>query len=977
MSAFSFLKVFRAAASTVGDATESAVSYLSDLSHELHQASERQTSSLPGFFQRVTGVTSPAVLSTLASFSAAVRSPLRSGVSALMSVSASGLPLRSDSLRNAFQNLSLTEMNVPRHHTHPVAAADRSAASITAERFAASVGLQPYFISMSASDVRNSRQGSRDYYWTKDLGVAPVPLALPTNPLAVMIDVDQYVDMPSFLLEHHVPVLIYTFQPEVVARVASNHSFTFNKLNQVLYYVVGGGTYIHQVWNYSVDHLSVSWYFLGVCFKYVSYLVDRRSTSDDHQLILLSPTGLWRGPMATIPYWWLQSGKLDRLSVATNDGFLRMQVNTPKGMFISTGKCEQFSSSLVPITVDETIATIARTSKYDLTMPQVLAFTDGDRVKAAPLLEYHLIATPHPKPSIVFPVETGVRRYQFDPFRYEPGAKPSLVAFMSPLVHGAFAPDRTVANEEQCVTGRVENVRPPELPIKDFLARVMLEFSQHLVPYVHILDPLDIDDVLDRQNRPSQRRILANAETVLPIRVIKMFMKAEAYDNVKDPRAISQINGPDKRDYSRYLYAFTDILKAQPWYAFSKPPVDIARRVAEVLNGAQIATNTDFSRFDGHGSNVMRELEKMILLRAFRPQYHDELMQLHKSQYGMVAYATFGTVYHQGFSRGSGSPETSAFNSLMNAFVAYLCLRMSKIDGVHYTPSRAWKCLGVYGGDDGLTADVDPKTYERAARMVGQELTISLVRCGSLGIKFLARVYSPNVWFGDINSCCDLPRQLSKLHTTVAMHPTITPSMKLLEKVRSFSLTDYNTPIIGEICWSVVKAHGSDIKFNPDLQPMASWLSNIPLDAQYPNELGDWLDDYCESALPEFDVARFREWLVNCRTVEDHLTPPLCQEPVLAKPKVPAVVDGDVHPLGIPLLPMPPREDPSITIARAKSEHKKEVKDVPKDDRAAPSKKQRDDHATRLAKFEATKARKKALGTWTEAPPKRKEGARK
>jgi len=304
------------------------------------------------------------------------------------------------------------------------------------------------------------------------------------------------------------------------------------------------------------------------------------------------------------------------------------------------------------------------------------------------------------------------------------------------------------------------------------------------------------------------------------------------------------------------------------------------------------------------------------------------------------AVATFGTWYETAFSRASGSPETSLFNSLVNAFVAYAALRGTRRGGLFLTPAMAFDALGIYGGDDGLTADVDAKVYVKAASRIGQELTVEPVKRGNMGVKFLARVYSPDVWFGDMNSCCDLPRQLCKIHVSVPMSNTVSPTVKLLEKVRSFSLSDEHTPILGLLCATVIDLHGGPILPDANTTPMRHWLGHFDKEVQYVNEPASWMMDYAVSALPDFDWKTFHNWMAEVKTFTDVLAAPLCMEPIAAKSAVPVVVDGEVLPRGEkfkPKVDRPPR------VARKET-------------------------------FESFKARKIASGTWQERGPKPPRG---
>jgi len=795
-------------------------------------------------------------------------------------------------LRASFSNLNLTSLKPIVNHTHGEAAADRSSCTFFIERFAAEVGLIPYYVQRSRADEKENRLGSRAYYWTKDFQVTGTPIDPPRDALLCLVDVDQYLDMPKFLTEHFKPTIISTFQPSAVSRTSNNYSFTFEKDNTVDYTVTGGAVYRHQVWNYSLDNLKIVTYsFFPFSFvSAVSYLVDRRCSSLDHELILLTPLGKWRNIPALLFRSFIDGAALGRLEVVQPGDFTRLMTKSRDGVMVSTGRVGEYLSVSVPATVDNAVAGLARTSKYDLSLPQVQSLVGGEKERAIPVLGFYRHNQPV-KPMQVCPVPFGVRSYQFQPRKFIPDAKVSLHAFMNPLFNGAFCPAKTKANEEQCVQERVLDVQPNELNMTPFLFRAMKEFAKLLIPDPHQLHPTDFDEVLDRQPRPTQRKMFWTSEGVLPRRLISMFMKSEPYGNIKAPRPISTINASDKIEYSRFIYALEAVFKYHPWYAFGMSPQYIASRVTDILHNASFATPTDFSKYDGHGSNLMRSFERIILFRAFNPMYHSKVLEMHRSQFNLDAYGKFGTWYDTGFSRASGSPETSLFNTAFNAFIAFYA---QCIMGKGY--QQAWLGLGIYGGDDGLSADINPKCYVVAAQQMGQQLTIKVVNKGCDGISFLARTYSPDVWTGEDSTCCDLPRQLSKIHTTVNLPSNVTPREKFLEKIRAYTLTDSNTPIIGDLCKRVFQLHGP-IQENEKTAPMRTWLSRFDLQKQYKNTPAEWMHDYASQSMPMFEYQAFKTWLAKSRTLEDLMRGPMFTPPTGVESKYPVVIDGDVYPL--------------------------------------------------------------------------------
>lgn len=547
---------------------------------------------------------------------------------------------KSENLRTQFTDLTVVKAQPVSGHTHGVAAADRSSGSIFIDRLGAVTGETPYYVQRSRQDERNVREGSRCYYWAKDMGVSTQRFAPPTDALLALVDVDHYIDMPRLLCQEFKPVILYTFQPTQVARVSLDYAYTFQANSTVKYTVPGGGSYEHYVWNYGTDHVIVQRAVFGIPYQVAIFLIDRHASDEDHELIMLTPIIRWTGYKAVLASYTLSGRRLDRLSVVDGE-FARMEIHRKGQVLRSTGRLGEYNQATIPASVDAAISTVARNSKIGLTYPQVQSYVDGNKEVAAPLFEYHLLKSVKPI-DLVFPIEDAVRRYQFGS-EYDPNAKPSLKAFMSPVVHGAFAPDRALSNEHQAVVARVEDVRS-SVDITPALLRYMHEFETLFLPLEHSLDPVDEDELYDHQNTPSQRRILREAEFVHdPVRIVKSFIKAESYPDVKDPRIISTINGSDKAAYSKYIYALAEIIKQQHWYAFGHAPVRIAERVAEVLVNASTAMNTDLSRCDGRMSNFFREFEKRILIRAFRPMYHNELLTLHRSQYNRLAVCSLGT----------------------------------------------------------------------------------------------------------------------------------------------------------------------------------------------------------------------------------------------------------------------------------------------------------------------------------------------
>jgi hypothetical protein len=790
-------------------------------------------------------------------------------------------------------------MKTSPNHTHGASAADRSTGSLFIDTYCKGLGVRAWYYQKSKADERNHRVGSRVYYWAKDLTTQPCLFnPLPDDVLA-LVDVDHYVDMPNFLCDNFKPMLLYTFQPSAVSKSDGEYKYTFNGNNEALYSVSGGATYVHEVWNYNMDTLYVSKKIFGMIYNVCIYNVDRRYVDADHALVLMSPVKRWRGIAAMFASE-LMGTNLERLHVV-NGSYTRMLVNRKDCLYVSTGKINRYLSITVPIDTDEYIESVALTSKVGLMFAQVKSKVGEDHSGTAILYEYH-ISKVGGIPAMVFPLDKYVHGYQFEPRTYDPEAKRAIVSFMKPIIDGAFAPDLTESNERQAIKGRIINVRTntEKLLVDAFFLRCVDEFTTLLLgDFEGKLHPVDYEVVYNKQNRPSQRAILHQSEYMNAIRRNKGFLKREAYQSITDPRIISTVNGVDKMNWSMFIYSFSELLKTMDWCAFGKTPLEIATRVAEVSRHAKSMNNTDFSRWDGHVSQGFRYLERQVMMRAFRPEYREQLWEIQQTQYGLPCVMSKGTKFDGEWERLSGSAETSDFNTLDDAFTAFLAWRMTRNrSGQWTTPVEAFDSLGIYGGDDGLTPDVDPWVYAKAAKRMGQKLTIDCTNRGEVGVTFLSRYYSPDVWYGSLDSICDIKRTLTKFHTTVRMPNNILPSEKLLDKAFAYALTDLNTPIIGCLVREAVKYLPANYTF----QNLAgNWNARFTdVLVQYPNNYGHWMLEFVKDALPHFDIGTFVSWTTIVRSLDELMEPPFCMLPVKPVTKTAvAVVDGDILEPGV------------------------------------------------------------------------------
>lgn len=830
-----------------------------------------------------------------------------------------------EKLRQVFKSVVMPKRKTRQNAPHKDSAADRTLGRRFADQFCLESGVNKHVIQQSRSDQLHGSRGDRTYYWAKDITVDPSYTIIPDAgkvPLVHMVDVDYYINMPWFLAWYSTPVLLHTFVPSTAAKADGDYSYSFNRDGWVTYRTHGSGEYHHQLWDYGTDSLICSWTIYGIPIKTTLYKVDRRNISANHMAILLSPLGSFWGIFA-----WLASqleGKtLTRLVTADPDApFTRLYIQRENGLYVSTARLNTHLSVTLPIEEDDAIAAKSRLGKVEITDPGVQTITgheDRDFLEATVLTEYHRLKTGY-VPAVVYPVEYSVNNYTHKPDEYVSNPKPSMLAYMAPIIPGCFAPTQTLANEKAAVEGRIEKVAADVTANEEFCGYIG-EFIDLLVPKKHCLGPSPVEEVFERQNRPSQRSILTSALssggkiTGKP----KSFLKAEIYMEPKDPRIITTICPEDKLEYSRYLYPSADHFKEHaPWYAFGKSPKETAEYVAHIAMQAKShGSNSDLNRFDGRLTHVFRILERSFLVNAFPPAHHDRVSDLHDRQFQRHANTRQNVKYYTGEARLSGSPETSLFNSMDNAYMHYCTFRR-----MGYAPVEAWEALGIYGGDDGFTTDIDIELYKSTVAELGMKSTVEKIDLGKFGVKFLARQYGPGVWSGDCNSCCDIPRQLTKFHVSGALPPRVTPEDKLVEKSRGYFLSDGHTPVIGEIAARVMeldtppesdqivveldggisRAQQHRTDYAKELRQYSAYIGGSE---QYPNEPSDWMEHYAEESLGpyHFDRARLREALAKATCLQDLLRLPQCGEPLPVVTATPVVINDSV------VKPVPPKPE--------------------------------------------------------------------
>ncbi len=820
-------------------------------------------------------------------------------------------------MRAELADTVMPKVNVVANHTHGEAAALRTTAIQFARLYAAKLGLKPYSVQRSAADERAAVDGDRVYYWGKDFIVRPKLWHMDPGDLAMLIDVDYYIDMPFYLASTITPVLLYTFIPDAVAGGDKGYVYTFDGNNNLHLQVCGGAEYKHQLWNYGVDNLIARHrpWWSPIPLQAQTFLVDKRMVGPNRYVVVLTPTAHW-GLLTAWLTWFIDGPLLERLHPVVHPEWLQLRVLAMNGMMVSTARVSTHTA--VNLTSEQYDAVIAINNISKVALPvQAIVQVLPNRDKAAILCDFFRSTTRRKCPT-VYPVAEGLRRYQVMNRPYDDTAKPNLVPFMSPLYHGAFSPDNCTGTDRAAVQLRMKDVQN-SVVVTPYLLTHMHAFVEQLVPVPYVLAPTDTNEVFDRLERPIQKDgFFRAAGAMLMKAVMRMFVKKEAYGDCKAPRPICTINDVDKVEYAMYIYAYLSYLKTIRWYVFGKKPCEIADCVTAICTSAKYIVKDDCDKMDGRINNLCRDLDRMIFMRLFHPRYHKALSEIMRRQHNLPAVTRNGVVFKTDNNRLSGSFETSPFNTHIAAFIHF-----SAFMSLGFTKHEAWAKLGLYGGDDGITADLPVEYLEQSAERVGQSIKAVKVERGQLGVEFLARMYSPAVWEGQNDSCSDIRRQISKLHVTVNLPPYVTPKMRLIEKARAYMYMDANTPILGEFCARVMQLATQEelallTQFAQELQVVIPWSAKTDPQSHYPNEnYLNWMHAIVLRDLPGWDNEMFQAHL-KCDNLDDLMKPPLCHEIVEPTPKIPVFVDGTQVPLDarVEYVFDPDVKDPGVPMPR-------------------------------------------------------------
>jgi len=695
--------------------------------------------------------------------------------------------------RTAFRKLAIPEVKEQSAHSHGNQQAVRHSARQFALQLATKTGSELYYIQPAKSEA--CFPGVSRVHWPSDLDSKTKDSEYREGMIEYYCDSDYYDDY----FEHDLatkprPRLLFTFAPTRVA-TSSEHGtyYTFTENSEVDVHVPGGAQYKHKLWDYGTDRILAKYFNQAVV-----YTVERRTISDTHQLVFLEPESVHTSSGYFAQYWYRHIPRVKRFNPVVTVGdksFLVSQVSTPEGLIYSVGQPGQYDSAEIKGSDYSQLVALSNAAPRPLGLGTIKSYLkcEASSIYMHAILQAGHIGEPAKlyeithKGFVTFDMATHIDPKEplphLGPDNFSPSdeCKPIMTPYMNGLVT-TYSPLSGHNCDKGAIQGRLEAINRDDRVPNEHLLTHMEQFVKQMGWHEAQIMPVTVDEVKLRQARPTQRAILDDAELAGPNQPlsIRSFVKAETYGKINDPRNISTYPSRIKLEYSTVMYAVSDWTKKQdlPFYAFGKTPLQLATLIHDKFQNSNWLIEIDASRQDGHINRAQRTFEAMRIRAMFMPSYKAYATGLHAKTFGLKGKTRYGYKYEQGYSRGSGSNDTSEFNSDNVRFIVYLAFRYCGM-----MPDQAFQLMSLCflgGGDDGL---IDPcldvlkidrdKFHEKlvkAATDMGQVLKITWVRQFKddgeptrSPVSFFARFYVPPM---GPDSCADIGRALSKLSST-------------------------------------------------------------------------------------------------------------------------------------------------------------------------------------------------------------------
>jgi hypothetical protein len=719
-------------------------------------------------------------------------------------------------------------VNMPKAHSHAMAASERTSVAIALRKAVLGCGLKPYDVSGGTRERifdGETRQWTRPHgcrfpYFVKDLSTELFIDAVEPDDAFVFVDVDYYTDVNTWARYGRLMVF-YTFVPVSAAAINNDSAMEFfegkyvDKAGRAHHQgtmlstrVKGGEHYEHPLWDWSVGGFSVvDWWG-----NYISYLVESRACPSGRRIVVAVPSRV-----VAFPYWKSipvePLRRLDVMVAAPGGGKIPVLLCHSTGM-VSVGAPGTTTSLQITRLDFEGLVVKYEFSKtkYPGDMEKWLRVCTSkqarDEATAWGPVVFRLISSGWRLPnssggvidtsSVVMkevsaPTVPDVVHYVLD----QPDGKEDGKGISGGEIARNFAPPmvtipvpcpaRVTANAAMAYELRVKSTQRKfsDHVFAKELDKYAAEFvAQTLVGIRGTVVPLDLSQLEERWTRPSQRQGLNTVHTWVPsddeTRKVDGFMKGELGYK---PRQIVNENASHNAPLGCYVLPAMDVLKGfHEWVGCGRTPEEIERRVNAVAKGTCVpqhvldkyrlligllAHEGDISNCDGSEKRWHREhLIYPILMCIMAAPYRKTLRGiLHGERAGKTVKMKEGFSYLTEFELLSGTSLTTFSNIMKVAFGDYCALRESGM-----SPEDAFACLGVYCGDDsvmvGLSIPNLAETRVRVMAMLAMDQKL-IIRQSPDPVSFLGE-YHYGAFADGGQKLPDFWRQVQKCHSTTA-----------------------------------------------------------------------------------------------------------------------------------------------------------------------------------------------------------------
>lgn len=697
-----------------------------------------------------------------------------------------------------------------------------------------------------------------------------------------IIDLDNQTDMRTLLLTR-ASFGIYCFNPKRAAHSGEEYSYSIE--HDVVHLAIQGGLHVDcRIWDYSKENLNVrtpyftdrisQWWYV---FRKLSYplaaFLDR--------LTGLERVEIYMSEINYSPYcrdWdvvYLQHQQTlidyehrfltetlaqrnygNSFSVVRHNGMV--SIAPTAHTVCATFSLGDFNSACNKARIDPKI------NLGSIERLLIQPTTAGPQAAHDATYLYLYLQTEH---GVIAPA-TDMITYAFPlPLRHEI-VKPSMRQVLKPYSNTSYAPASGYNSDVYTVHGRICSVRNPNARVPERYWQYVDEFNHMLVPNPHRGVPWEESEVLEKQNRPTQRALFEQFKHVLAHtgNRVTAFMKREAYAKITDPRNISTVPVGQKIRYSKLTYSFKEgAMKPCVWYAFGLDPKSMAERVCAMAARSKLLIDADLSRQDGRKGEFHQTAWKYALLLFFHPSYHSDVHECCDREFYAPASTKYGVVYDVGTSQLSGSPSTTDSNTHANCLEKFITLREQS-----FTVEGAWNNLGLYGGDDSLDLEVlDPNKLVEVCTNTGNVVKVATRRAGDV-VPFLGRLFL-HPWT-TTQMLADTKRQMCKLGMTTAPKEVPDP-IAMRRKAESILISDPNTPVLSQWARAVIRTTIDDPTIKVEWTDASYLVQLYPDHASWPQDPLDInLAIKCIAnnlAVDEYDVQKFMRFYDGVKVFEE------------------------------------------------------------------------------------------------------------